>query len=315
MNMVKERRAILFPTWAFAAIALVVRVAPANADDSNVSVLETITVTAEKRIERLQDVPVPLAVVDTQALTNSNQTRLTDYYTTVPGLIVTPAVTASQVISIRGITTGGFTTATVGVVIDDVPFGATKGTVVPDLDPGDLARIEVLRGPQGSLYGASSMGGLLKFVTKDPSFDRLSGTLQAGTDHVYNGAQQGYSVRGAVNVPVTDQLAVYASAFGRQDPGYIDNPVLGLRGVNEAHTYGGHASLLWRPSDAVSLKVNALYQRYKIDGSNDTDVLPGLGDLQQNYLAGIGGSERKVQAYSAVLTAKLGQADLTGVSG
>jgi outer membrane receptor protein involved in Fe transport len=99
-------------------------------------------------------------------------------------------------------------TPTVGITVDDVPFGGSSGGdyFVPDLDLGDLQRIEVLRGPQGTLYGASSTGGLLKFVTLDPSTEALSGRAEAGTDGVYNGAQLGYNFRGAVNVPVTDDL-------------------------------------------------------------------------------------------------------------
>lgn len=279
------------------------------------SQIEEVVVTAQKRVERLQDVPVPVAVVDTQRLTQSNTTRLQDYYMTVPGLTVTPAVNSTQVIAIRGITTGPFTIPTVGIVIDDVPFGTSKNGIIPDVDPGDVERIEVLRGPQGTLYGASSMGGLVKYTTKSPTFDRLGGELQLGTSQTSNGDGLGYSARGALNVPLADTFALNGSAFTRQEPGYIDNPVLGVDGLNELSSYGGRVALLWKPSDTVSLTLRALYQNDEEDGSSDTTELPGLGDLQQNYLAGVGGSEREIQAYSATLEAKLGSADLTILSG
>jgi iron complex outermembrane receptor protein len=290
------------------------------------SPLTEIIVTAQKKSERLQDVPVPVSVVSASALVANNQLRLQDYYTAIPGLSVPPASTESaQFISIRGITTGGGNPA-VGVEVDDVPFGATAGVgggqVVPDIDPGDLARVEVLRGPQGTLYGASSLGGLLKFVTLDPSTEALSGNVQAGTSSVYNGAELGYNFRGSVNVPLSDTFAIRASGFTRQDPGYIDNPILHTDGVNEARVSGGHLSALWRPSDTFSLKLSALYETTKGDGSNDVDVptagypqTAGLHDLQQNYIRGVGAYERKVQAYSATVTAKLGRVDLTAVSG
>src|SRR5213076_2856155 len=115
------------------------------------------------------------------------------------------------------------------IMIDDVPFGGTGSQQMPDLDPGDLARIEVLRGPQGTLYGASSMGGLVKFVTVDPAFDAVSGRVAVGTQSVYHGNGLGYDVRGSINVPLSDTLAFRASAFTRQDPGYIDNPVTNVK--------------------------------------------------------------------------------------
>jgi iron complex outermembrane recepter protein len=281
--------------------------------------LGEIIVTAEKRSERLQDVPVPVTVLSGADLVENNQTRLQDYYASVPGLSVVGGSSSStfQTVSIRGITTGTGTNPTVGITIDDVPYGSATslgyGNVVPDLDPDDLARIEVLRGPQGTLYGASSMGGLIKFVTLDPSTSDFSGRAQAGLDGVHNGAEAGYNFRASVNVPLSDTLAIRASAFTRKDPGYIDNPVLHTDGVNDQQVSGGRLAGLWRPSEALSLKVSALYQSFSADGVND--VTPGLGDLQQNYIRGVGASSGNIQAYSATLTAKLGNVDLTALSG
>src|SRR6202012_4446346 len=178
-----------------------------------------------------QDVPVPVTAIRADKLISDNQVRLQDYFTSVPGLSYAPN-NQNQYVTIRGITTGGFSNPTVGVVIDDVPFGASNalggGQVIPDFDPGDLARVEVLRGPQGTLYGASSMGGLLKFVTVDPSTDGVSGRVEAGVSDVSHGAELGYNVRGSINVPLSDTFAMRASAFTREDPGYVDNPVLGI---------------------------------------------------------------------------------------
>jgi len=292
--------------------------------------LSEIIVTAQKRSERLQDVPVPVTAISAQSLLDRNQLRLQDYYSSVPGLTVSPTIQSSQLISIRGITTGASAAGgspTVGVLVDDAPYGASQnngnaGLVVPDIDPGDLARIEVLRGPQGTLYGASSMGGLLKFVTVDPSTDAVSGRVQAGTSSVYNGAELGYNFRGSVNIPLSDTVAVRASGFTRQDPGYIDNPILHINGINEAHVGGGRLSALWRPADTFSWKFSALYQGTKGDGSSVIEVptagfpqTTGLGDLQQNDLRGTGGYDRTTQAYGSTLTAKLGVVDLTAISG
>jgi outer membrane receptor protein involved in Fe transport len=277
-----------------------------------------VIVSAEKRSERLQDVPVPVAAVQGESLVENNQPRLRDYFGSVPGLSVSPTGAASggqQVLAIRGISSGNFGNPTVGVTVDDVPYGAFTREFAPDIDPSDLARIEVLRGPQGTLYGASSMGGLLKFVTVDPSTERVFGRAQADVFGVQNGAQTGYSLRGAVNVPLSETWAARVSGFTRRDPGYIDNPVLGIDGVNESRVSGGRVSALWRPSDALSLKLSALYQHTRGDGASDVDLVPGLGDLEQNYVRGTGAYEQEVQAYSAILTARLGEVELTSLTG
>lgn len=284
------------------------------------AVLQEVVVTAEKRSERLMDVPVPVAVVDTDALADNDRSKLQDYFSSVPGFSLSPAAGEgnAQTIAIRGIVAGSFTNPTVGVTVDGVPYGSSikiLGNVIPDMDPGDLARVEVLRGPQGTLYGASSMGGLINFVTVDPSTSRFSGRGQAGVNGVVNGAEAGYTFRGAANVPLSDTLAVRASAFTRQDPGYIDNPMLDEKGVNEDRVYGGRVSGLWRPSDTLSVKLGALYQDTKGDGLPDVIVERGLGDLQQNYARGVGAWEKQIQAYSAIVTAKLGNATITSVSG
>src|SRR5258707_15684314 len=104
---------------------------------------------------------------------------------------------STQVLSIRGINTGIAGNPSVGLTVDDVPYGASTnnggGLLVPDFDPGDLAQVEVLRGPQGTLYGASSLGGLIKFVTRDPSTDGVSGRVEAGLSSVHNGTGVGYN--------------------------------------------------------------------------------------------------------------------------
>jgi iron complex outermembrane recepter protein len=292
--------------------------------DAESSGISEIIVTAQKRSERAQDVPIPVTALSAESLVNNNQLRLQDYYTSVPGLSVAPFSQSQQLLSIRGISTG-FGNPTVGIVVDDVPYGSSTAAgvsyAVPDIDPGDLSRVEVLRGPQGTLYGASSMGGLIKFVTLDPSTEGVSGRVQAGTSSVYNGGQLGYNFRGSVNVPLSDTIAIRASAFTREDPGYIDNPVLHIKGINKEDVSGGRLSALWKPSEFLSLKLSALIQDSKGHGQNDVDkpvngyTGPPLGDLQQNYLRGTGADDRKTQAYSATLDAKLGAFDLTSISG
>jgi iron complex outermembrane recepter protein len=120
-------------------------------------------------------------------------------------------------------------------------------------------------------------------------------------------------LRGAVNVPLTDDLAVRVSGFTREEAGYIDNPVLHLNGINQQDVSGGRISALWKPSDNFSIKVSALYQNSHADGVND--VTTGLGDLQQNYVRGIGANHGTVQAYSASINWLVSDIQLTSLTG
>jgi iron complex outermembrane recepter protein len=283
-------------------------------------VVEEVVVTAQKRMERLQDVPVPVTVIEASGLVRSNQLQLQDYYTKVPGLSLVVSGNGSEpVIAIRGITTGGDTNPTVGIVVDEVSYGSSANTgqatpAVVDVDPGDLARVEVLRGPQGTLYGASSMGGLLKFVTLDPSTERFSGQVQAGSSAVRHGDDVGYNFRAAVNLPLGDTLAVRASGFTLRDPGYIDNAETGRRDVNERDSTGGRLSALWRPSEAFSIKLNALFQDTERLATGDVDT--ALGDSpQQRFLPGSGQYRRRTEAYSATVLGRVGRVELTSATG
>jgi outer membrane receptor protein involved in Fe transport len=292
---------------------------PASQAGPNDAVLEEIVVTAQKRVERLQDVPVPVTSIGADSLVSSNQLRLQDYYTRIPGLSLTPSSRGGPMLAIRGVTTGNATGPTVGIVVDDLPYGPSTGIgggeQAPDIDPGDLARVEVLRGPQGTLYGASNIGGLIKYVTADPSTDGVDGRVQGGLSSVYNGDEVGYNLRGSINVPLGDAWAVRASGFTRREPGYIDNIETGQNGVNRSDADGGRLSMLWRPSEDFSLRLSALRQNLSSDGSSNVVPPAGLGDLQQSFLRGTGGYTKKFEVYSTNLSASLGRLDLIAVSG
>jgi len=288
-----------------------------NKDSTEKEELTEIIVTAQKREERLQDVPVPVTAIDAQSLVDSNQLRLQDYYAQVPGLAYSSGLGKPSLV-IRGLTTAGGN-PTVGIVVDDVPYGSSQGSggggFAPDVDPSNLKQVEVLRGPQGTLYGANSIGGLIKFATLDPSTDAVSGRVQASTSSVNHGDKVGYGFRGAINVPLSDTFAVRASAFTREDPGYIDNVLTGEDGINRVNTEGGRLAALWRPSEVFSLKLGALYQYSNAHGGDYADVLPGLNERQEIAVRGSGFSHQHYQVYSATGTLKLGAVDVTSISG
>ncbi|MFD0849001.1 TonB-dependent receptor domain-containing protein [Sphingosinicella xenopeptidilytica] len=277
-----------------------------------------VIVTAQKREERLQDVPVPVTSIDALKLVAHNQLRLEDYQTQVPGLRVTPAGEFGQILSIRGITAGGLGgNPAVAITLDEQQLGSSTalgyGLVIPDLDPRELERVEVLRGPQGTLYGANSLGGLVKYVLSEPVIGTSDGLVEASVHTVQNGPTPGYSIHASTNIAVQEQVAVRISGFEREDAGYIDNDALELRSVNRQKVFGGRLSLLWRPTTNFSATLNALYQNFDAEGGND--VNPSLGDLKQEKIVGTGRNKGAVGAYSLKLRGSFAQWDLISVSG
>ena len=138
----------------------------AQASTAEVAEGQLIVVTAQKREERLIDVPQSVSVVSGESLENQHAQRLSDYLTRIPSANIVESQAGQSRIVLRGINAGGVG-ATVATYIDETPFGsatslANGGVLAPDLDPFELERIEVLRGPQGTLYGANSLGGLVK---------------------------------------------------------------------------------------------------------------------------------------------------------
>lgn len=283
---------------------------PAQPAESS-STLAEIVVTAEKTgPESLLKAPVPVAVVDTQKLAGREQVRLQDFFNQVPGFIVAPSFGGATNLSIRGINSGG--NPTVGVLIDDVPFGSETQTLIPELDPGDLARIEVLQGPQGTLFGADSEGGLIRYVTVEPTTDAFYGQVSAGTDSVQNGDGPGFDVRGSANLPITNTLAIRASAFQRQEAGYIDDILTDEPGSNRSEASGERVAALWRPTDDFSVALSGINQ--SIDNSG-LEVVPGLGDLRSNIVKNGSWTDISIQNYSAVIDGRLGSIDLKSITG
>jgi outer membrane receptor protein involved in Fe transport len=232
--------------------------------------VETVIVTAEKRAEAAKDVPMSLTVVGQEQLDKLNLRDFEDIAAQVPGLAVTESDPSHPNLTLRGINAGG-DGSTVGTYLDETPYGSSNalanGTdTAPNLDTFDMQRIEVLRGPQGTLYGAGAEGGLLKFVTNAPDTRGFDDAFELGGITMNHGGV-GSSVRGMVNVALTDDLAVRAVGFDVRTPGYIDNATSGQKGVNNTTSFGGRVSILWKPTDKISVRLNALQQQ--LDSGND----------------------------------------------
>lgn len=247
----------------------------APAADANTP--DEIIVTAQKRQERLLDVPQSVSVISGDSLQEQHSQRLADYLTRIPSANIVENQAGNTRIVLRGINTGGVG-ATVATYIDETPIGSATGlangaVLAPDLDPSDLERVEVLRGPQGTLYGANSLGGLVKYVTVAPSTNSIEANAEAGIEDVSHG-NTGWWARAAGNIPFSDDAAVRVSGFYRRDPGYIDDPSLGKKDVNDGETYGGRLSLLLKPTEGLRIRGSVLLQNIRSNGTNIVDLDP-----------------------------------------
>lgn len=230
-----------------------------------------IVVTAQKRSERLIDTPQSVTSLTAADLEKLNATQFVDFANTVPGLQFTTLGAGYTQISLRGVTSGSDTSPTVGIYVDEVPYGSSSAfnqSVARALDAAlfDMERVEVLRGPQGTLYGASSMGGVLKYVTAKPTLNDVEGNVQAGVSDTRHGGTS-YHGAAAINLPVvTDKVAVRASSFYSRDGGFNDNPARGQKDVDRSETYGGRADVLIEPTEDLSVRITGFAQNIRREG-------------------------------------------------
>lgn len=293
-----------------------------------------VVVTAQKRAQTLIDVPQSVSVVSGATLEAQQANNFQDYLKLVPGVQVNQSTPGFGRLVFRGINTGGVA-STVGVYVDETPFGSSSalangGILAGDFDTFDVARVEVLRGPQGTLYGASSLSGVLKFVTNAPELGKVVARGRAGVETVDGGGVSYYG-NAVLNVPLTDTLAVRASGTYRNDAGFIDSigisdtDVFGntfttrrAKDINGVRTYGGRASLLFEPSTDFSVRLSAILQNIDADAptvvaSDPITTATLYGGLTQSQFVPASSSV-SYRVYNGLINANLGFATLTSSS-
>jgi outer membrane receptor protein involved in Fe transport len=297
--------------------------------DASDALIEEVLVTAQKRTESLQEVPSSVSVLDSRRVRQLHATTILDYAAYIPGLNVSSGGGPGQTtITLRGIAPVG-PGAVVGYYVDDTPLGSSSNYGAGrefglDLMPYDVERIEVLRGPQGTLYGAGAMGGLLKYVLRRPSASEFEAWAGAETFGIASAADLGWGVRTGANVPlVAERLGLWASYFEQRTPGYVDNAQTGASDENDVTQRGGRLALLWQIDDGVSLQLSGLRQR--IDSSDDavvaltlTGLNPPTGSPSFGELTGFHPLpqpfEQDIDHFSATLDWDLGWASLLSAS-
>jgi len=263
--------AVAFASMAVGSVTTPAQAQTATSESTSSAALVEVIVTATKRTESLQDVPVSITALSARDLEAMGAQQFFDYGTDIPnlsfGIGAADGNLAGRGIALRGIQ-GSNTT---GFYIDETP-------VLETLDPHivDIERIEVLRGPQGTLYGAESMGGTVRIITEQPdvSATGITGQVHVGGSWTEHGGFNNIE-EGVVNIPlVTDTLAVRISAFQQFDDGYFNKevgpytapPTATLTQLGSMRYYGGQIAIRWQPMSELSITPRIMYQRTDQDG-------------------------------------------------
>lgn len=262
--------------------------APAAAQADTALLLDTVVVTANKRVENIREVGASITVVGERQLENIGASSLTDYAALVPGMQVQSNGNPGQTsISLRGIAAMS-PSATVATYIDEVPLGSSgiyqaANAFMLDLLPYDISQVEVMRGPQGTLYGAGAIGGLLKYVIRAPDLASDEMRVGVGLRSVQDGGSD-WNVRVGASAPLKDDRLGLRMSLARNGlPGYTDNEVDGAKDVNDAEQIGARVALAW-DGEAFDADLGVLHQRIHSNGragvALDPDTLePLFGDF------------------------------------
>lgn len=322
---------------AISAILAGVPAAYAQDQQEETTTLGTVTVTAQKRTENLQDVPLSITTFGNEQLEQLHINDFDDYIKYLPSVTFTSIGPGFSVAYFRGVASGENNNhsgpqPTVGMYLDEQPITTIQGAL--DIHLYDIARVESLAGPQGTLYGASSMAGTIRIITNKPD----SGAFDAGYSLEANsvdGGTEGYIAEGFVNIPLGERAAVRLVGWYREDAGFIDNvpatrtfptsggcisnfnppapgcvasPTLAEEDYNDVETYGARAALRIDLSDNWSITPSVMAQDQKTNGIFAEN--PGRDDLGTARFYPDESGDKWLQA-ALTVEGKLGNFDLT----
>jgi iron complex outermembrane recepter protein len=275
-----------------AAVSTVLSMAAGTAAAQETVSLDEVIVTATKRTERLQDVSESISAFDANAIAMRGLQQIDDVAKYIPGLSLAQREPGGTTIVFRGVASSGIQFGAVSssaLYLDEQPI--TQSGRSPDPRFIDIERIEALRGPQGTLYGASSQSGTLRVITAKPDPSGFDAWAEAQVTDVKDGGT-GYDVSAMVNIPLAaDRVSLRLVGFTAEDAGYIDNVLADSPGgtfdnsdvvekdVNSVETTGARAALRFDISENLNATVGLLYQDLTANGHSD--LSEGVGDLRQ----------------------------------
>ncbi len=312
--------------------------APDQAEDQNGTGLGEIIVTATRDATSIQKVPISMQALSGDVLQQRQINGLSDFTALLPSVTIAGIGPGRVTPYFRGIVPAGGAYASVGYYLDDIPI---TGTGLPDIQSYDMERVEALSGPQGTLYGAGSLAGTIRIITKKPKLDLFEMGYDAEVNK-YGKGDFGGKYQTYVNVPIASNIAVRAMGFYRKDGGYIDNTpnngrfndgrpsVLTLGDDNPAtnftldnsdiaqddyntiEAYGGRLQVLWEPADDWSVLPQITAQKQIANGYFGFD--PRVGDLEVHDYDTTKQDDKWYQA-SLAINGHIGDWDIVSATG
>ena len=334
--------------WCMAAVlawSCAHRAAATEAASDEAGGLEEITVTAEKFTSTIQNTPISISAISGDQLVAAGLTRIEDIAHEIPGLSMRSAGPGLTEYEARGMASNGGAAPTVGFYLDEIPLSppalSQSGKVVIDPNLYDVARVEVLRGPQGTLYGSGSMGGTIKVITNEPKLGAFEGSVQ-GTGSYTDGGGGNGGGNLMLNIPVGEMFAVRLVLSDLYRSGWIDNiavspfpvtignPVQGnvlaapvtnvIHNANDEKLWTARLSVLFKPSDDLSVLLTGMSQSLKlggydlIDGSPDSAVPSRVYDAHYEAFPLRELVTDSINIFGLTVNANVGFADLTTAS-
>ena len=300
------------------ASALVMSIIGTNqvqAQETRSNVIEEVIVTATKRAESVQDIPQSITAVSGKDLEAKGIENYEDLTRTIPGVIATGGSNFNKFV-VRGIQTSNGTSSSgeqklVAIYLDDLPL-TSFSVLTPDMRPYDIGRVEVLRGPQGTLFGSGSLAGAIRYVTNkaDPSGYHASLDVEAGKT---KGDSNRLRLGGMVNVPlIEDQLAVRLVGYTRNEDGWVNYAgANGRKNTNTADDWGVRGSLRWQPNDKLNATFMVTSDHNKVGDSSLYDPTQGRNIAKRDFPFAV---DVDLDSYNATVEYDLGFADLTSAT-
>ena len=250
-----------------------------EAQEQEVTSVGEVIVTATRRAERLQDVPLSITTLSQDELTEKGIVGYEGLAYETPGVILNRASANFNNFTARGIATNGYGAnlqSTVAIYIDELPISSNGNSTILDPSLYDVERIEFLRGPQGTLFGSGSLAGALRILTHAPDPNAFEASF-LGDIGVTGDDSLRQRYNGMVNVPlVEDKLALRVVGFMRDEEGYLTNIGTGIENSNTLESWGGRATMLWEPTDRLSVQLR--YSHEESDPQDSSLVNPTLGE-------------------------------------
>ena len=325
------RRAVISGLLASTALSLPAMAQAQDAPKTSAELppdQDEIVVTAQKRDESIQSVPISMLAIGTRKLDQLNISNFNEYTQLLPSVAFQTSQPGLTTVYMRGVASGGDgnhsgSLPSVGSYLDEQPVTTIGGTL--DIHIYDIARIESLAGPQGTLYGASSQAGTIRIITNKPDTSGFEGRVDVEANTVAHGGQGG-KIEGMINAPLSGSAALRVVGFYQRDAGYIDN-VPGTRSFlptpggitvnnnafveddyNDTETWGGRAALKVDLDDVWTVTPTVLYQEMRGHGTYAFD--PRVGDLKVQHFYPENRRDRFIQG-ALTIEGKIGNWDLT----